>query len=144
VEKAEIKITGRTKFFLNTVGSQLSVNKMDDAMKFLEEKFSTQITEYTICAKRLEDNQFYHCWYIGSDMDYSDEVATELDVFLKDANKNYKVARGKALKGVKVKIIPTEIFHDWSNQNGKKGGQVKMERVMNEKKFKEWEDFVNN
>src|SRR5690606_15298845 len=29
VERAEIKITGRTKFFLNTVGSQLSVNKMD-------------------------------------------------------------------------------------------------------------------
>src|SRR5690606_34281173 len=32
VEKAEIKITGRTKFFLNVVGSQLSVNKMEVAL----------------------------------------------------------------------------------------------------------------
>jgi hypothetical protein len=37
IERAEIKITGRTKFFLNTVGSQLSVNKMDDAMRHLED-----------------------------------------------------------------------------------------------------------
>ncbi|MGB5556031.1 MAG: GH3 auxin-responsive promoter family protein, partial [Flavobacteriaceae bacterium] len=35
IEKAEIKITGRTKFFLNTVGSQLSVNKLDDAVQRL-------------------------------------------------------------------------------------------------------------
>lgn len=60
IDKAEIKITGRTKFFLNTVGSQLSVNKMDDAIQYLEEKFSTKISEYTICAKRFEDREFYH------------------------------------------------------------------------------------
>ncbi|QTE22547.1 GH3 family domain-containing protein [Polaribacter cellanae] len=145
VEKAEIKITGRTKFFLNTVGSQLSVNKMDDAIKSLEEKFDTLIPEYTICAKRFEDGEFYHSWYLGTDVKKNkEEVATALDNFLKDANKNYKVARSKALKGVKVQLISTEKFHDWSDKNKKKGGQVKMERVMKEDKFAEWEKFVNN
>ena len=72
IEKAEIKITGRTKFFLNTVGSQLSVNKMDDAIQHLEEQFSTKISEYTICAKRFEDGEFYHSWYLGSEVS-SDE-----------------------------------------------------------------------
>ncbi|APZ46579.1 GH3 auxin-responsive promoter [Polaribacter reichenbachii] len=143
VEKAEIKITGRTKFFLNTVGSQLSVNKMDDAMKHLEEKFSTKISEYTICAKRFDDGEFYHSWYLGTDLKANKkEVADALDNFLKEANKNYKVARSKALKGVKVTIIDVEKFHNWSDQNKKKGGQVKMERVMKEKKFKKWEKFV--
>src|SRR5690606_34649740 len=66
LERAEIKITGRTKFFLNTVGSQLSVHKMDAAMQHLEQKFSTKIPEYTICAKRCEDDEFYHCWYLGT------------------------------------------------------------------------------
>lgn len=143
VERAEIKITGRTKFFLNTVGSQLSVNKMDDAMKHLEAEFSTKIPEYTICAKRGEDGEFYHCWYIGSE-DAVDELkmAESLDNFLKEANKNYKVARSKALKGVKVKRIEPPIFYDWSGANKKKGGQVKMERVMKEEQFKEWEAFV--
>jgi hypothetical protein len=144
IEKAEIKITGRTKFFLNTVGSQLSVNKMDDAIQHIEEKFSTKITEYTICAKRFEDGEFYHSWYLGSDVKNSDELSTELDNFLKDANKNYKVARSKALKGIKVTVIPVEKFYDWNDKNKKKGGQVKMERVMKEEKFAEWEAFVNN
>lgn len=142
-EKAEIKITGRTKFFLNTVGSQLSIHKMNDAIKHIEEQFSTTITEYTICAKRLEDGEFYHSWYLGSDLKSdNNKVAAALDDFLKEANKNYKVARSKALKGVKVAIIPVETFHDWNDKNKKKGGQVKMERVMKEEKFAEWEKFI--
>jgi hypothetical protein len=143
VARAEIVITGRTKFFLNTVGSQLSVNKMDDAMKHLEAEFSTKIPEYTICAKRCEDGEFYHCWYIGSEDDLNEAaIAESLDNFLKEANKNYKVARSKALKGVRVQRVLPSIFHEWSGANKKKGGQVKMERVMNEDKFEEWEQFV--
>ncbi|KJD33008.1 GH3 auxin-responsive promoter [Tamlana nanhaiensis] len=144
IERAEIKITGRTKFFLNTVGSQLSVNKMDAAMKGLEEQFSTKITEYTICAKRGEDGEFYHFWYLGAADENLDEtnVANALDDLLIEANKNYKVARSKALKGVKVKCVAPEVFHDWNAENKKKGGQVKMERVMAEDKFEAWEAFV--
>lgn len=143
VERAEIKITGRTKFFLNTVGSQLSVNKLDDAIRHLEEKFNTTIPEYTLCAKRFEDG-FYHSWYLGSESlnEANNSIANALDEFLKNANKNYKVARGKALEGVKVEVISPEIFAEWSGANKKKGGQVKMERVMGEDKFKDWEAFV--
>ena len=145
VERAEIKITGRTKFFLNTVGSQLSVNKMDAAMRELEEHFNTTISEYTICAKRGEDNEFYHHWYLGSELKdiENSEIADALDESLKSANKNYKVARSKALHGVKVKVISPELFHGWSEKNKKKGGQVKMERVMGEDKFADWEAFIN-
>lgn len=143
VDRAEIKITGRTKFFLNTVGSQLSVNKMDDAVQYLENQYNTKIKEYTICAKRCEDGEFYHTWYLGTELAANtEEVANQLDDFLKNANKNYKVARSKALKGVKVHLIDSEIFHDWSEENKKKGGQVKMERVMDQAKFEEWEKFV--
>lgn len=144
IEKAEIKITGRTKFFLNTVGSQLSVNKMDDAMRQLEDEFDIEISEYTICAKRAEDDEFYHFWYLGASQVNLDteEVAKKLDGFLKTANKNYKVARSKALHGVKVNLIKPSVFYNWNARNKKKGGQVKMERVMNEEKFGEWENFV--
>ncbi|SDT06361.1 GH3 family domain-containing protein [Winogradskyella sediminis] len=145
IERAEIKITGRTKFFLNTVGSQLSVNKMDAAMRDLEDQFNITISEYTICAKRGGDGEFYHYWYLGSEGNSIDNatIANALDESLKKANKNYKVARSKALKGVKVKVIPPHHFYDWNERNKKKGGQVKMERVMGDEKFKAWEDFVN-
>src|SRR5690606_41529079 len=72
----------------------------------------------------------------------NEELAQSLDNFLKEANKNYTVARSKALKGVKVKTISPDLFHEWNARNKKKGGQVKMEKVMNEEKFAQWEDFI--
>ena len=142
VERAEIKITGRTKFFLNTVGSQLSVNKLDDALQDLEESFDIEIPEYTLCAKKYKDG-FYHTWYLGTTATVDEKaLSKKLDESLKNANKNYKVARSKALKGVKVFVVDPNVFYDWNDRNKKKGGQVKMERVMDEEKFEQWEDFV--
>ena len=142
-EKHEIRITGRTKFFLNVVGSQLSVNKMNDAVQELENEYDIRIPEYVVSAKRAEDGEYYHYWYLGTeDKADADKLGESLDNALKDANKNYKVARSKALKGVKVKTIDPSVFHEWSASNKKKGGQVKMEKVMNDEKFAEWEKFL--
>jgi hypothetical protein len=142
IERAEIKITGRTKFFLNVVGSQLSVNKMNAAVKDLEETFDIEIPEYTISAKRF-DGEFYHSWYLGTNATVENaKLAEALDESLQNANKNYKVARGKSLKGVKVTTVSPDVFYEWSGANKKKGGQVKMEKVMGEEKFKDWEAFV--
>ncbi len=139
----EIRITGRTKFFLNVVGSQLSVNKMNDAVQELENKFEIRIPEFVVAAKRGEDGEYYHYWYLGTeDKAENNKLANALDEALMNANKNYKVARSKALKGVKVTTIDPNMFHEWNAKNKKKGGQVKMEKVMNEEKFAEWEKFV--
>ncbi|MFD2516770.1 GH3 family domain-containing protein [Salinimicrobium flavum] len=144
VEKKEIKITGRTKFFLNVVGSQLSVNKMNDAVKELEQKFGITIPEFTVAAvKRGED--YIHKWYLGVEGKADEkELADALDNSLQEANKNYRVAREKALKGVEVVSISPDVFYEWSAANKKKGGQVKMEKVMKEDKFAEWEKFVRS
>ncbi|HEY9185012.1 MAG TPA: GH3 auxin-responsive promoter family protein, partial [Salegentibacter sp.] len=143
VSRHEIRITGRTKFFLNVVGSQLSVNKMNDAVQELEEKFDIKIPEFTLAAVRI-DGEFNHHWYLGTETDISEgKLAEALDESLKNANKNYRVARSKALKGVKVSKVHPEMFPEWNAANKKKGGQVKMEKVMNEEKFAEWEKFVN-
>ncbi|HIB48621.1 MAG TPA: GH3 auxin-responsive promoter [Flavobacteriaceae bacterium] len=142
VEKAEIIITGRTKFFLNVVGSQLSVNKMETALRELEAQFDIEIPEFTLAAVKI-DGDFHHHWYLGTDAAIETTKLSEaLDNALKEANKNYNVARGKALKGVKVTTVSPNAFHEWNGKNKKKGGQVKMVRVMDEEKFAEWEAFV--
>ena len=144
VEKAEIKITGRTKFFLNVVGSQLSVLKMETAITELQEQFNTSIKEFTVSAKKI-DGEFYHVWYLGTETETSEkELADALDLSLQEANKNYKVARSKALKGVRVHKVQPETFAQWNDHNKKKGGQVKMEKVMGEEKFQAWEKFVSS
>ncbi len=144
LDRHEIRITGRTKFFLNVVGSQLSVNKMNDAVKELEEKYSLEIPEFTVAAVK-KDGEFIHKWYLGAEGEGEanpQELARSLDEILKEANKNYSVARSKALKGVEVVVVPPDYFYEWSARNKKKGGQVKMEKVMKEEKFAEWEHFV--
>lgn len=142
VERMEIKITGRTKFFLNVVGSQLSVNKMNDAVKHLEEKFDLKIPEFTVAAVK-KDEEYYHKWYLGIEGKADPgKLASALDEALKEANKNYAVARKKALKGVEVVPVSPDVFVAWSAKNKKKGGQVKMEKVMKEEKFSAWEKFV--
>lgn len=142
IKRYEIRITGRTKFFLNVVGSQLSVNKMNDAIKEMEKEFDCEIPEFTLAAVRI-DGEFFHSWYLATNSNLNDEkVAIALDDTLKNVNNNYKVARSKSLKGVKVKTISPKIFQEWSAANKKKGGQVKMEKVMDEDKFSDWEAFV--
>ncbi len=126
------------------MGSQLSVNKMNDAVKELEEQFDITIPEFTISAVK-KDGEFIHKWYLGTTGNADDkELAAALDESLKNANKNYGVARKKALKGVEVVTVKPDVFYEWNAKNKKKGGQVKMEKVMNEEKFKEWEDFVES
>ena len=97
-----------------------------------------------VSAKRGEDGEYYHFWYlVTEDEGNAEKLAEALDENLKNANKNYKVARSKALKGVKVNTINPDLFHEWNGTQKKKGGQVKMEKVMNEEKFAEWEKFIS-
>lgn len=146
-KRGEIKITGRTKFFLNVVGSQLSVNKMDDAISAINEHFSVNVKEFTVSAVRENDDYIHH-WYLGvEDLDKSidvKEITAFLDNRLQENNKNYKVARNKALKDIKVDLVSIDKFLDWNDSTKKKGGQVKMAKVMKEEDFKEWVDFVNS
>lgn len=145
VNRAEIKITGRTKFFMNVVGSQLSVNKMNDAIQDLEEQFDIRLPEFVLSAIK-RDGEFYHKWYLGYEKKPNapdQELAKAIDVYLKVANKNYAVARSKALKGVMVETIPMDLFFEWSGEQKQKGGQVKMPKIMKDDKFKKFEDFVS-
>ncbi len=142
VNNAEIKITGRTKFFLNVVGSQLSVLKMETALGELQEEVGTSIKEFTVYARKI-DGEFYHKWYLETDTEIAEEeLAAALDEKLQEANKNYKVARSKALKGVKVHKVPNGFFNNWNAAQKKMGGQVKMAKVLSEDKQDEWEAFV--
>ncbi len=143
-KRTEIRITGRTKHFLNVVGSQLSVIQMNRAVKELGEEFGIEIKEFTVAAI-LEDDNYLHRWYFGTDNDQEKDelkVAQRLDDILRGANKNYNVARTKALKSVQVRIIPDELFRQWTEETNQKGGQVKMPRVMKEEEFLEWEKYV--
>jgi hypothetical protein len=142
--RAEIKITGRTKHFLNVVGEQLSVHQMNNAMQSMQKRFDIEIPEFVVSAVR-KDGEYINKWVIGSNRVVDgQEMAASLDSELCDTNKNYKVARSKSLKGVEAEVIPVERFYRWSEDYKKLGGQTKIPRVMKEEDFLDFEQYVKS
>lgn len=145
-ELAEIEITGRTKHYLNVVGSQLSVHQMNKALGLLENSYDFQIKEFVVAAVHKND-VYIHKWYLGIEKDGSaydkDKIALALDMLLKENNKNYAVARTKALKGVEVELVKVDKFYKWSEDKKNLGGQAKIPRVMKEEDFLDFEKYIN-
>ena len=141
-KRAEIKISGRTKHYLNVVGEQLSIQKMNMAMQKLEHALDIEIKEFT-AATVLQDEEYVLNFVIGTDKEIDEAQAAQIiDEELCNNNKNYKVARGKALKGVEVEVVPVEQFYNWSEEYKKLGGQAKIPRVMKEDAFNEFKNYV--
>ncbi|SFT55006.1 GH3 auxin-responsive promoter [Algoriphagus locisalis] len=142
LEPPQVKITGRTKFFLNVVGSQLSEEKMDKAILELAEINGATINEYMVAAVKNQDGEYIHQWVLVTELNTSD-LDSKLDELLKSANKNYAVARSKALKGIDVKVISKDQYTAFLAQNNKKGGQTKTPKVMKEEKMKTLLEFIS-
>jgi len=105
--------------------------------------------KYTICAQTLwRWRVFIHCWYLGAELKkfliaYS--LIQLLGRFLIEGQqKNYKVARGKSLKRIEVKVVLQYFFHDWNGKNKKKAlNKLKMETSLwTRKNFADWEQIL--
>jgi hypothetical protein len=141
LSQLQFRITGRTKFFLNVVGSQLSEEKLNAAIEAMSEEFSGSIDQFSVaCVQEGED--YYHQWVVASDTDLDEGSASDfIDGFLKDHNKNYGVARTKALAGVKVRVVNEEQWYQLMESEKKKGGQVKTPKVVDEETMNRYIDF---
>lgn len=137
VENLQFRISGRTKFFLNVVGSQLSEEKLNTAIEELANQTNSAISEFSVAGLQDDDGEYYHQWIIACDSQlYEQKCVDILDAHLKSANKNYRVARSKALKYIQVKCITTLEWYKMIDAMGKKGGQVKTPKVVNAEKMK--------
>jgi hypothetical protein len=134
LSRYEMVISGRTKYYLNVVGSQLSEEKLNTGIGQLSDELGVEINEFAVAAIR-EDGEYLHQWVLGTNKDVDEKVAAQsLDKLLQDLNKNYKVARSKALKDVRVKAVrPTQLYSWLESRKEKKGGQIKLPKVMKEK-----------
>ncbi|MFT6856343.1 MAG: hypothetical protein ACJA0X_002322 [Cyclobacteriaceae bacterium] len=139
----DIKITGRTKFFLNVVGSQLSEEKMDAAIMEVSHQLDCSVNEYAVAAVKKEE-EYIHQWVIVTENQVqTSDFKDALDTSLKNANKNYQVARSKALKGLEVLSISKKTYYDYLGTIKKKGGQIKTPKVMSEETMKVFLKFIN-
>jgi len=137
-----IKITGRTKHFINAFGEELVVENAEDALQVACNKTNAEITDYTVAPIFMEGNESGgHEWVIEfktAPLDI-DEFTLILDENLKKLNSDYEAKRyhDMTLALPKVHQAPQGLFYQWLKKNKKLGGQHKVPRLSNNRSFLE-------
>ncbi|MGB0891088.1 MAG: GH3 auxin-responsive promoter family protein [Flavobacteriaceae bacterium] len=135
-----IRITGRTKHFINVFGEELIIENAEEALKQACEKTNALIKDYTVGPIFMTDDKSGgHEWIIEfvnppSCLKYFTEL---LDNALKAINSDYEAKRynNMTLAMPKVHQAREGLFYDWLSVKGKLGGQHKVPRLSNTRWF---------
>jgi len=131
-----IKITGRTKNFINLVGEEVIIDNAEKALSIACDKTGAAIREFTGAPVYFTDKEnAAHEWLIEFETEPKDlEYFTDVfDNALKSLNSDYEAKRyhNMVLKTPIIKSVPLDTFYKWLKTKGKLGGQHKVPRLSN-------------
>lgn len=137
-----IRITGRTKHFINVFGEELIIENAETALKQACLKTGAEVSEFTVAPIFMVDEKSGgHEWLIEfktppEDLNYFTEL---LDNALKAINSDYEAKRyhNMALAMPIINCARKGLFYDWLKLQGKLGGQHKVPRLSNSRKHLE-------
>jgi hypothetical protein len=138
----KIKISGRTKHFINAFGEELMIDNADKALNIACNATGANIFEYTAAPVYMDSSaRGKHQWLIEFEKqpDNFMNFVRELDSALKSINSDYEAKRYKdfALEMPIVKSLKKGTFYNWFQKKGKLGGQNKMPRLSNSRTYVE-------
>jgi hypothetical protein len=140
IDPYRIKVTGRLKHFMNAFGEEVIVDNTDKAIAVACEKTNAVVNDYTAAPVYFsEDNNGAHEWLIEfeKEPENTEHFIYELDNALKNINSDYEAKRHKniALRKPIVRTLPRNLFNEWLRRKGKLGGQHKVPRLSNDRKY---------
>ncbi len=135
-----IKITGRTKHFINAFGEEVIIDNAEQALAKACTATSAKVRDYTACPIYFKgEDAGGHEWIIEFETqpDNFELFVDVLDQTLREINSDYDAKRFKdmALRRPKVHNAPTDTFYNWLKQRGKLGGQHKVPRLANDRQY---------
>jgi hypothetical protein len=135
-----IKITGRTKHYINVFGEELNIENVEDALKIACEKTGAAILDYTVGPIFMEGKEKGgHEWMIEFSKipDTLKTFSVFLDTALKEINSDYEAKRNLniTLMPPKVHQAKKGLFYSWLKKKSKLGGQHKVPRLSNSRAF---------
>ncbi len=135
-----IKITGRTKHFINVFGEEVVIHNTDTAIAEACLKTRALLSEYTVAPIFMENGKSgAHEWLIEfiREPESITEFKDILDTTLRQINSDYDAKRFKdiALSPPLVQIVPSDTFYKWMKQREKVGGQNKVPRLANTREY---------
>ncbi|RZL69619.1 MAG: GH3 auxin-responsive promoter family protein [Pedobacter sp.] len=135
-----IKITGRTKHFINAFGEEVIIDNAENALTKACATTNAKIKDYTACPIYFSGEEAGgHEWIIEFEQQPTDfeQFVDVMDQTLREVNSDYDAKRFKdmALKRPKVHNAPRDIFYKWLKEKGKLGGQHKVPRLANNREY---------
>jgi hypothetical protein len=135
-----IKITGRTKHFINAFGEEVIIDNAENALTKACGATEAKVKDYTACPIYFKGEEAGgHEWIIEFETQPNDfeRFVTVLDDTLREVNSDYDAKRFKdmALSRPKVHNAPPDTFYKWLKARGKLGGQHKVPRLANDRKY---------
>ncbi|MFP4289700.1 MAG: GH3 auxin-responsive promoter family protein [Bacteroidales bacterium] len=135
-----IKITGRTRNFINAFGEEVIVDNAEKALNFACRQTNAVVSEYTAAPVFVKDNNSAsHEYLIEFDKQPDDleKFIDALDQELQNINSDYEAKRTAdiMLKKPKVTSLPKNTFFNWMKSKGRIGGQNKIPRLFNNRKY---------
>lgn len=137
-----IKISGRTKHFINAFGEELIIENAETAITKACEATGAIIDNFTAAPIYFEEGKSGgHEWIV----EFKEPPAEQhefnelLDRNLREINSDYDAKRYKdlALRPPKVQCVPAGTFYQWMERRGKLGGQNKVPRLSNSREYVE-------
>ena len=137
-----VRVSGRLKHYINAFGEELIVDNTDKAIASASMKTGAIVNDYTAAPVYFsETSNGAHEWLVEFEQDPNslEEFTTELDSALKGLNSDYEAKRHRdiALRAPVIHTLPRGSFNEWLRKKGKLGGQHKVPRLSNERKYLE-------
>lgn len=144
-----IKVTGRTKHHINVFGEELIIENTDKAINIACNVHSANVKDYSVGPIFMEGrSKGAHQWIIefNKQPNNLDQFATTLDNELQQLNSDYEAKRknNTTLTKLQIEIAKENLFYEWFKLNDKLGGQHKIPRLSNSRRFIEELIKINN
>ena len=135
-----IMVTGRTKHHINVFGEELMVENTDKAIAKTCSELNCEVIDYTVAPIFMNGKEKgAHEWVIEfkSYPDSIENFARCLDNNLQQLNSDYEAKRhnNMTLNPLTVNVARSGLFYDWLKENDKLGGQHKVPRLSNDRKY---------
>ena len=135
-----IKISGRTKHFINAFGEELIIENAEKAISMACIQTNSEIKDYTAAPAYMEGGKKgSHEWVVEFSKAPKDlRIFVEiLDRTLREVNSDYDAKRSYdlVLESPQVLVAPQGTFYAWMRARGKLGGQHKVPRLSNNREF---------
>ena len=136
----KLRISGRTKQFINVFGEELMVDNAERAIIEACKTSGAVVTEYTVAPVFMSDkSKGKHQWLIEFERLPNDlkMFSDKLDSHLQSLNSDYEAKRHRnaTLEQLDVVVARNGLFMEWMKNRGKLGGQNKVPRLSNTRQY---------